>query len=291
MKKIILGLLTALPLIASLSVIAQAKTNFNVYLGAPYYEYHAGPEYLYDKNNGWYQPDFQPNYQLAYHTGNGSQRQVCLVTFFRRDQVRAGADINVQRARLLPLRAAQRLDQPNDRNRIFYYGSNRKTRDTCRYLARLNNQDEGKNQELACLVTFFSRDQVRGGADADVERARVLPRSVAESMDGPNDRNRIFVYGSNQKTRETCRYLSNLDNQDQVNNEDPSTTQDRVCLVTFFTQEQVSGGADADVERARILPRRVAESMDGANDRNRIFEYGSNQKTEETCRYLNGINN
>jgi len=289
MKKIILGLLGALSLVAGFSAIAEAKTNFNLYLGVPYYDYQVGRDYLFDENHGWYQQDYQSTYQPAHYTGGG--RQVCLVTFFRRDQVRAGADINVQRARLLPLRAAQRLDQPNDRNRIFYYGSNRKTRDTCQYLARINNQDQGNNQELVCLVTFFSRDQVRGGADADVERARALPRSVAESMDGPNDRNRIFVYGNNQKTRETCRYLNNLDNQNQVDNEDPGTTQERVCLVTFFTREQVNGGADADVERARVLPRRVAESIDGADDRNRIFVYGSNQKTEETCQYLNGINN
>ena len=291
MKKTICALLGALALVTGWSAIAEARTSFNLYLGVPYYDYQVSPDYLYDRNHGWYQPDYQPEYQPAYHTGSGSQRQVCLVTFFRRDQVRAGADINVQRARLLPLRVAKRLDQPNDRNRIFYYGTNRKTRDTCRYLAGLNNQEQGNRQELVCLVTFFSREQVRGGADADVEKARVLPRSVAENMDGPNDRNRIFVYGDNQKTRETCRYLNNLDNEDQVDNEDPGTTQERVCLVTFFTREQVDGGADADVERARVLPRRVAENMDGADDRNRIFEYGSNQKTEETCRYLNGINN
>lgn len=29
---------------------------------------------------------------------------------------------------------------------------------------------------------------------------------------GPNDRNRIFVYGSNQETRETCRYLDGINN-------------------------------------------------------------------------------
>ena len=301
MKKTILGLFAALALVAGLSAVAEARNNFNLYLGVPYYDYQVGPDYLYDENHGWYQPDYQqdyqPTYQPAYHTGGGAQRQVCLVTFFRRDQVRAGADINVQRARLLPLRVAQRLDQPGDRNRIFFYGSNRKTRETCRYLAGLNNRDQGSNQELVCLVTFFSREQVRGGADADVERARLLPRRVAEGMDGPNDRNRIFVYGSNRKTRETCRYLDGLnnedqdDNQDEGGNQDPGNNPERVCLVTFFNREQVSGGADADVERARVLPRRVAESMDGPDDRNRIFVYGSNQKTEETCRYLNGINN
>ena len=212
MKKTILGLFAALALVAGLSAVAEARNNFNLYLGVPYYDYQVGPDYLYDENHGWYQQDYQQGYQPAYHTGGGAQRLVCLVTFFRRDQVRAGADINVQRARLLPLRAAQRLDRPNDRNRIFYYGSNWKTRDTCRYLAGLNNQDQGNNQELVCLVTFFSRDQVRGGADADVERARVLPRRVGESMDGADDRNRIFVYGSNQKTEETCRYLNGINN-------------------------------------------------------------------------------
>ena len=309
MKKIILSLLAALALVGGLSTIAEAKTNFNLYLGVPYYDYQVGPDYLYDENHGWYQQDYrqdsqqgyqqdyQQGYQPAYHTGGGPQRLVCLVTFFRRDQVRAGADANVQRAQLLPLRVAQRLDRPNDRNRIFVYGRNQRTRQTCRYLAGLNNRDQGNNQELVCLVTFFSRDQVSGGADADVQRAQLLPRRIAESMDGPNDRNRIFVYGSNQKTRQTCRYLDGLnnqdqgDNQDQGGNQDPGSNPERVCLVTFFTRDQVSGGADANVERARVLPRRVAESMDGPDDRNRIFVYGSNQKTEETCRYLNGINN
>ena len=62
------------------------------------------------------------------------QQQVCLVTFFRRSQVSAGADVNVQKARLLPRHVAERLDRPGDRNRIFVYGSERKTRQTCRYL-------------------------------------------------------------------------------------------------------------------------------------------------------------
>jgi hypothetical protein len=33
---------------------------------------------------------------------------------------------------------------------------------------------------------------------------------VAQRMDGPNDRQRVFDYGSNQQTRETCRYLDRL---------------------------------------------------------------------------------
>lgn len=65
-------------------------------------------------------------------------------------------------------------------------------------------------QEQVCLVTFFNRSQVAAGADANVQRARILPRRQAERIDGPNDRQRIFDYGSNAKTRETCRYLDRL---------------------------------------------------------------------------------
>ncbi len=67
--------------------------------------------------------------------------------------------------------------------------------------------------------------------------------------------------------------------------------QEQVCLVTFFKRSQVEAGADKNVQRAQVLPRRVAERRDGPNDRNRIFDYGSNRQTRETCRYLNGINN
>jgi uncharacterized protein YgiM (DUF1202 family) len=68
-----------------------------------------------------------------------------------------------------------------------------------------------RNQgELVCLVTFFERDQVAGGADADVQRAQVLPRREAERRDRPNDRRAIFDYGTNQQNRETCRYLDRL---------------------------------------------------------------------------------
>ena len=207
MKKLMLGLVAAVALITGFSGASEAKVNFSVYLGVPYYEEQMGPDYVYDRNHGWYQQDYQPVYQ-----GGGRQNLVCLVTFFRRDQVSAGADANVQRAQVLPRRIAQRLDGPNDRNRIFVYGSNQKTRDTCRYLNGLNNQQSGNNQEQVCLVTFFQRDQVSAGADANVERAQVLPRRVAEQRDGPDDRNRIFVYGSNQKTRETCSYLDGINN-------------------------------------------------------------------------------
>lgn len=297
MKKIYQGFCAALALWAGMSLEVLADNNPSHYFPISSFDWQSNSAYSYEANQDGYQPATHQGYQLAYYPGSSGPRQVCLVTFFRRDQVQAGADVNVQRARLLPLRLAQRLVRMSDRSRIFYYGTNQKTRDTCFYLARLQNQEQSNNQELACLVTFFRRDQVNGGADADVERARLMPRQLAENLVRQNNRSRIFVYGSNQKTRETCRYLANLDNQNPSDtqnpndNQDPGTNEERVCLVTFFNREQVSGGADADVERARLLPRRVAESMDGPDDRNRIFVYGTNQKTEETCRYLNGVNN
>ena len=67
-----------------------------------------------------------------------------------------------------------------------------------------------RGQEQVCLVTFFKKSQVEAGADVTVERARVLPRRTAKRLDGPNDRQRIFDYGSNRQTRETCRYLNNI---------------------------------------------------------------------------------
>lgn len=68
----------------------------------------------------------------------------------------------------------------------------------------------GGSRDLVCLVTFFERDQVAAGRDADVQRARVMTRAEAERRDGPNDRQGIFDYGTNQQTRETCRYLDQL---------------------------------------------------------------------------------
>lgn len=75
------------------------------------------------------------------HGGYGrgrTQDLVCLVTFFKRSQVEAGADRNVQRAEVMPRRQAERIDRPNDRRAIFDYGTNKQTRETCRYLDRLN---------------------------------------------------------------------------------------------------------------------------------------------------------
>lgn len=68
----------------------------------------------------------------------------------------------------------------------------------------------GGSRDLVCLVTFFNRGDVAGGADADVQRARVMSRAEAERRDRPNDRQAIFDYGTNAQTRETCNYLDRL---------------------------------------------------------------------------------
>jgi hypothetical protein len=68
------------------------------------------------------------------------------------------------------------------------------------------------HEKLVCLVTFFDASQVAAGADANVESARVLPKSVAEAQDRPNDRRGIFDYGSDQQTISTCNYLDQLNN-------------------------------------------------------------------------------
>ena len=76
---------------------------------------------------------------------------------------------------------------------------------------RHDDDDNGRpREELVCLVTFFNEEDVAAGADADVESARVLPRSEAEARDRPNDRRAIFDYGTDRQTRETCDYLDNL---------------------------------------------------------------------------------
>ena len=171
---------------------------------------------LYFGSGGFYYGD-----RISQGGGQG-QNLVCLVTFFDRSQVAAGADANVEQARLLPRPAAEARVAANNRNRIFEYGSAQKTRSTCNYLDGLNNVNNsggvnngggsGGGQDLVCLVTFFDRSQVAAGADANVEEARVLPRSIAARRVASNDRNRIFEYGNAQKTHDTCQYLNGLNN-------------------------------------------------------------------------------
>lgn len=74
----------------------------------------------------------------------------------------------------------------------------------------IGNPPRGNSRDLVCLVTFENRGQVAGGADADVVSAQVMTRARAEAIDRPNDRRAIYDYGTNQQTRDTCRYLNNL---------------------------------------------------------------------------------
>ena len=107
----------------------------------------------------------------------------------------------------LPARYQQR--PPSGFTLYFHFGDGFYFDDHPR---RVKGRRGNRGQEHVCLVTFFKRNQVEGGADANVQRARYLPRHTAERIDGPRDRHRIFDYGSNKKTRQTCRYLHNINN-------------------------------------------------------------------------------
>lgn len=56
MKKTIIGLLAAVAITGGMASIAEAKVNFQVYLGEPYYNYRVGPDYRYYEGRGWYRP-------------------------------------------------------------------------------------------------------------------------------------------------------------------------------------------------------------------------------------------
>ena len=54
MKKIIIGLLAAVSMTAGMASLAEAKVNFRIYLGEPYYDQRMGPDYRYYEGRGWY---------------------------------------------------------------------------------------------------------------------------------------------------------------------------------------------------------------------------------------------
>ncbi len=68
------------------------------------------------------------------------------------------------------------------------------------------------------------------------------------------------------------------------------STRDLVCLVTFNNRGDVAGGADSDVQRAQVMSRAEAERRDRPNDRQAIFDYGTNSQTRNTCNYLDRLN-
>ena len=58
MKKLLLALVVAAPMVLGLSAVscAEAKPSVNIYLGVPHYGYQVGPDYVYRKGHGWYRP-------------------------------------------------------------------------------------------------------------------------------------------------------------------------------------------------------------------------------------------
>jgi hypothetical protein len=61
MKKVILGILASVTLLGGAASIAEAKTNFSLYLGVPYYDQRMGDDYRYYPNRGWYRDQVRPN--------------------------------------------------------------------------------------------------------------------------------------------------------------------------------------------------------------------------------------
>jgi hypothetical protein len=73
MKKIFLGFLVSATVLGGAATIAEARTNFNLYLGVPYYDYQVGPEYRFNERYGWYDPGFEdpygrPDYRPRYRS-------------------------------------------------------------------------------------------------------------------------------------------------------------------------------------------------------------------------------
>jgi hypothetical protein len=61
MKKAILGILASALLLGGVASVAEAKTNFRLYLGVPYYDQRLGDDYRYYPNRGWYRYQARPN--------------------------------------------------------------------------------------------------------------------------------------------------------------------------------------------------------------------------------------
>jgi hypothetical protein len=70
MKKIFVGLFVSAAFIGSAATFAEAKTNFNLYLGVPYYDYQVGPEYRFNQRYGWYDPGFNDRYSRPRYRSN-----------------------------------------------------------------------------------------------------------------------------------------------------------------------------------------------------------------------------
>ena len=70
MKKTIFGILAAVSLIGGAANIAEAKPNFSIYFGVPYYDQQLGPNFSYRPNRGWYR-------DRAYYNENAGRNMSC----------------------------------------------------------------------------------------------------------------------------------------------------------------------------------------------------------------------
>ena len=74
MKKTIIGLLAAVAITGGMATLAEAKVNFKIYLGEPYYDHRIGPDYRYYEGRGWYRPQ-QASRQYFVRPGKADRSQ------------------------------------------------------------------------------------------------------------------------------------------------------------------------------------------------------------------------
>jgi hypothetical protein len=64
MRKSLIAIAAAFPFLGAMAPAADAKVNFDIYLGVPYYNERIGPDYRYYEGRGWYRDEFygEPRY-------------------------------------------------------------------------------------------------------------------------------------------------------------------------------------------------------------------------------------
>jgi hypothetical protein len=75
MEKLFLGILASTMLLGGVASIAEAKTNFSLYFGTPYYDERIGDDYRYYPNRGWYR-DYNYPGSGYYHRPNRSHVKI-----------------------------------------------------------------------------------------------------------------------------------------------------------------------------------------------------------------------
>jgi hypothetical protein len=77
MKKLIVASAFAALVGFGMSTAAEAKTNFQLYLGYPHYDYRPGDDYRYRDGYGWYNPGYRvrPQYNVRLSC-NEARREV-----------------------------------------------------------------------------------------------------------------------------------------------------------------------------------------------------------------------